>query len=116
MAAATQVTSHDRNKAYGGIVASTETLLANGTLQDLRNLTQHVLRFSSIANTNTHASGLANIKAIFVKSDDVDAVNAPAVHWDANGLLTFAMGASTWAGELLVCCDDPRFEQGKRQL
>lgn len=116
MAAATQVTSHNRNKAYGGAVSSTQTLAANGELLSILPWTQHVLRFSSVANTNTHATGIKNIKMVWVKSDDVDAVNAPAVHWDANGLLTFAMGASTWAGDMLVFVDDPQFEHGSKRL
>lgn len=102
---------------YVGPVASTETLLANGTAVANRlKYTTSMLYASAVGNTNTHASGITSIKGVFVMSSDVDAVNAPAVSWDTAGVLTFAMGAGSWTGWILLVLDDPTAQFGKPSL
>lgn len=103
-------------EAYGGIITSTQGLLANGSKINLDLYSRQSFYFADIDNTDTWASGISGIVAIYVKSDDVDGTVAPAVFWDAAGACTFASSGNNWAGELLVFSQDPSYARGKRSL
>lgn len=103
---------------YTGVRASTEALIAVGTVSNTRNrYRQMIFYFDNIDDGDTWASGIQNIKAVFWSGDAEagDAVNA--VLTNADGTITFETTAtSDLNGWVLLMIDDQDPAHGMSQL
>lgn len=90
-----------------GDVVATDVLTTNGKIHnDLRGKDKRVFYFSSVGDTDTWASGISGITAVYWQGDDVDTDIATAyVSAGSTGTITFQTNGAGFSGEILVLCD-----------